>query len=65
MTKAYMTNLSALQPALVGQLLRIDPTRAADHDDVYAAASDPSIWEQHPARDRWKREVFDAFSRAV
>jgi RimJ/RimL family protein N-acetyltransferase len=61
MTKAYMTNLSALQPALVGQLLRIDPTRAADHDDVYAAASDPSIWEQHPARDRWKREVFDAF----
>jgi RimJ/RimL family protein N-acetyltransferase len=56
-----MTNTSPLQPTLVGKLLRVEPTRAADHDAVYAAASDPLIWEQHPARDRWQPEVFAAF----
>ncbi len=56
-----MINSSALQPTRVGQVLRINPTHAADHDDLYAVASDPLIWEQHPARDRWKPEAFDAF----
>jgi RimJ/RimL family protein N-acetyltransferase len=47
------------QPTLVGSLLRIDPTRAGDLEGLCAAASDPLIWEQHPARDRWKREVYE------
>jgi len=28
---------------------------------LYAVASDPKIWEQHPNKDRWQREVFRTF----
>lgn len=34
---------------------------AADFDVLYAVASDPGIWEQHPNRDRWQKEVFLTF----
>ncbi len=34
-----------------------------DYDVLYAVASDPLIWEQHPANDRWKPEVFREFFR--
>ena len=32
-----------------------------DFEELYAVASDPLIWEQHPNRDRWKKEVFRNF----
>jgi RimJ/RimL family protein N-acetyltransferase len=47
-----------LQPTLQGELLSLRPLAAADFDALYAVAADPLVWEQHPARDRWKREVF-------
>jgi RimJ/RimL family protein N-acetyltransferase len=47
-----------LQPILKGSLVHLRPLRAADFDALYAVASDPLIWEQHPASDRWKPEVF-------
>jgi len=47
-----------LQPNLKGQLLSLRPLRQEDFPDLYAVASDPLIWEQHPAKDRYKREVF-------
>jgi RimJ/RimL family protein N-acetyltransferase len=50
-----------LQPTLDGDLLRLRPLRAEDFDDLYAVASDPLIWEQHPASDRYKADVFAAF----
>jgi len=34
-----------------------------DWDDLYAVASDPLIWEQHPASDRYKEDVFRRFFR--
>jgi N-acetyltransferase len=52
-----------LQPTLSGELLRLRPLRAEDFDDLYAVASDPRIWEQHPASDRYKRDVFEGFFR--
>ena len=48
-----------LQPTLVGDLLRVDPVQAEDLEGLYAAASDPLVWAQHPAHDRWKREVYE------
>ena len=33
----------------------------ADLQALYAVASDPLIWEQHPNQDRHKEEVFRAF----
>ena len=47
-----------LQPHLVGDNLELRPLRAEDWDALFAAASDPLIWEQHPEPDRHKEEVF-------
>ncbi|HXA78812.1 MAG TPA: GNAT family N-acetyltransferase [Candidatus Acidoferrales bacterium] len=54
-----------LQPPLSGHLLRLRPLRAEDWDDLYAVASDPLIWEQHPINDRYKEEVFKGFFRGA
>lgn len=50
-----------LQPTLKGSLLELRPLRAGDFAELYAVASDPLIWEQHPANDRWKEDVFRQF----
>ena len=52
---------SILQPRLENETLVLDPLRESDFEALYALASDPLIWEQHPNRDRWKREVFRTF----
>ena len=52
-----------LQPSLKGALLELRPLRADDFRDLYAAASDPLIWQQHPVKDRYREEVFRAFFR--
>ena len=50
-----------LQPTLTGELLVLRPLRAEDFADLHAVARDPLIWEQHPARDRYREPVFRAF----
>jgi len=52
-----------LQPVLQGELLGLRPLRPEDFHDLYAVASDPLIWEQHPVKDRYKEEVFQGFFR--
>jgi RimJ/RimL family protein N-acetyltransferase len=52
-----------LQPILKGNLLVLRPLREDDFQDLYAVASDPLIWEQHPIRDRYKEDVFKGFFR--
>jgi RimJ/RimL family protein N-acetyltransferase len=52
-----------LQPILKGGLLHLRPLRAEDFHALYAVASDPLIWEQHPVKDRYKEEVFKEFFR--
>ena len=47
-----------LQPTLRGDLLELRPLRADDFDLLFAAASDPLIWEQHPESDRHTAEKF-------
>ncbi|MDI9356050.1 MAG: N-acetyltransferase, partial [Chitinophagaceae bacterium] len=37
------------------------PLIEKDFDELYEIASDPKIWEQHPNKDRWKKEVFKIF----
>ena len=51
------------QPTLKGELLELKPLRAEDFHELYAVASDPLIWEQHPIKDRYKEEVFREFFR--
>jgi N-acetyltransferase len=56
-----MTESFNLQPRLTGELLELRPLRRADFDALFAAASDPLIWEQHPENDRYKRDVFQRY----
>lgn len=50
-----------LQPQLSGELIELRPLAAEDWDELFAVASDPLIWEQHPESDRYKEEVFTIF----
>src|SRR5688572_23765311 len=50
-----------LQPTLVGTLIEIRPLMPDDFAALYEAASDPFIWEQHPERGRYRKEVFKNF----
>jgi N-acetyltransferase len=52
-----------LQPYLKGELLELRPLRAEDFAELYAVASDPLIWEQHPNPLRYKEVVFKEFFR--
>ena len=49
------------QPTLTGERLLLRPLRADDWDGLFAVASDPLVWEVHPAQDRWQELVFRAF----
>ena len=50
-----------LQPTLRGRLLVARPLTEQDFGALFAAASDPLIWDQHPYNTRWQREVFERF----
>src|SRR5437764_11136251 len=50
-----------LQPTLKGELIELRPLRPQDFNALFAAASDPQIWEQHPESDRYQRKVFQRF----
>ncbi len=50
-----------LQPTLRGSLVELRPLRPDDFDALFAVASDPLIWEQHPASDRYQPDVFRQF----
>ena len=51
------------QPVLKGALVQLRPLRVEDFDQLFAAASDPAIWEQHPVKDRYREEVFRQYFR--
>ncbi|MEO5493403.1 MAG: GNAT family N-acetyltransferase [Sphingomonas sp.] len=49
------------QPHLIGELIALCPATPEDFDALFAVASDPLIWEVHPAHDRWQEPVFRRF----
>jgi RimJ/RimL family protein N-acetyltransferase len=52
-----------LQPHLMGKLIDVRPLAVDDWESLFAVASDPLIWEQHPAGDRYREDVFREFFR--
>lgn len=52
-----------LQPHLKSEFIELRPLTPEDWDDLFAVASDPLIWEQHPESERYKEEVFKIFFR--
>lgn len=51
------------QPVLENDRVALRPLGVDDYDALYAIASDPAVWEQHPIHDRWREEVFIEFFR--
>ena len=49
------------QPTLEGERLLLRPLRPDDWEALFAVASDPLVWELHPANDRWQEAVFREF----
>lgn len=50
-----------LQPSLTGIQITLRPLAAQDFDALFAAASDPLIWSQHPDPGRGTQEGFPLF----
>jgi RimJ/RimL family protein N-acetyltransferase len=46
---------------LENELIKLIPLTENHFESLYEVASDPLIWEQHPANDRYQREVFRSF----
>lgn len=51
----------SIQSILEDEKVLLLPLEETDFDNLYEVASDKKIWEQHPCKDRWKREVFKIF----
>jgi len=55
-----------LQPTyLHNALVSLRPLSVTDFELLYAVASDPLIWEQHPNPDRYKRDVFQNYFKGA
>ena len=50
-----------LQPVLEGPELKLRPLGEDDFAALFAVASDPLVWEQHPEPLRYRRDVFEGF----
>jgi RimJ/RimL family protein N-acetyltransferase len=51
-----------LQPTqLEDNLLRLVPLSQTSFDSLFELASDPLIWEQHPDKNRYQKEVFQKY----
>ncbi len=51
----------SIQPTLENEKVFLYPLQEKDFEALYTTASDPRIWEQHPNKDRWRRDVFKTF----
>jgi len=54
------------QPTLTGDLISLRPLRRDDFEALLAVASDPLIWQQHPAKNRHEESAFrDFFEESI
>ncbi|SMC83982.1 GNAT family N-acetyltransferase [Moheibacter sediminis] len=51
----------SVQTILENENVKLIPLWENDFERLYETASDPKIWEQHPNKDRYQREVFKNF----
>ena len=55
-----------LQPEILeDDVTKLIPLQEDHFEELYKVASDPLIWEQHPIKDRYKKEVFKPFFDAA
>lgn len=58
----HTTATTNWQPStLMNDFIILEPLKHTDFDRLYSVASDPLIWEQHPSKERYKKDVFEKF----
>ncbi|MCX8524559.1 GNAT family N-acetyltransferase [Chryseobacterium formosus] len=55
----------SIQPELENDKYQLIPLSQGDFEALYEVASDSKVWEQHPNKDRYKREVFKNFFKGA
>ena len=55
----------SIQRTLENENFQLVPLKETDFEKLYQVASDPKVWEQHPNKDRYKREVFENFFKGA
>ncbi|MBK8516461.1 MAG: GNAT family N-acetyltransferase [Saprospiraceae bacterium] len=55
----------SIQPLLQNKIAIIQPLQESDFERLFAVACDPLIWEQHPNKNRYKRDVFETFFKGA
>jgi RimJ/RimL family protein N-acetyltransferase len=53
------------QPLLKNELVTATPLTPSDFEILYSAASDPSIWQQHPNKNRYQRQEFENYFKGA
>ena len=54
-----------VQPTLENENWILRPLMEVDFESLYRVASNPKVWEQHPNKYRWQREVFQIFFKGA
>ncbi len=55
-----------LQPEhLENEFVKLVPLKEEHFEELYKVASDPLIWEQHPNKQRYQREVFQNYFKGA
>lgn len=60
MMKKSIPSIS-IQSVLETENILLTPLQEKDFESLYKVASDPKIWEQHPNKNRWEKEIFKTF----
>jgi RimJ/RimL family protein N-acetyltransferase len=50
---------------LKDDLIVLKQVQVSDFEKLFEVASDPTIWEQHPSKDRFKKEVFKDYFDSI
>ena len=51
----------SIQPTLENENIMLVPLEKHDFEELFAVAYDPKVWEQHPNKERYRREIFENF----
>ena len=54
-------NINWQPEILEDDLIKLIPLKESDFNKLFAVASDPLIWEQHPTADRYRKEIFQVY----
>lgn len=55
----------SIQKIVENSEYQLIPLQQGDFESLYAVASDPEIWKQHPNKDRYQRGVFENFFKGA